>query len=780
MMQFFVERKEKYTIFLLIVLPIFIFGKYFLGDEIPGGADLIQYIAPRKDFINALLHGNLKMWNNYLGNGMPESAVCGLYPIALLLSVLPVRLFVIVFLWIHASVGSVFFYLFLKEKNFTTIPAFFFSLIYMFSIHRNGLRWGHMGIIAAISLFPAILFFVERYINRREVKFLMIASIFMALQTSTGLQYAIYADIAIGLYLFYFMLLDKNISWKKKILDFFAWVCSYILLCAFSILPSMGVVRSYSEFGASGSNYDTFISYSMNPFKIIQMLFPRIFGSCYEAFGIYHSSEMDIELFMGLPVLLLLLSSVFLLKTEKKELVIVYFIMILDYVYSCIAHFGALAELVYNIPFLGDFRCSSRALYIFYFFVIYLSAKVYMAASEEDFRYKLLRKCQFFTFNFLVMFVAFFSTIVIVSDFFAKNDNRLDMIQDAVGKVENEILVIAVIMIVVSIILNYNSRKWAYYFMGGMIVAITLVEVIPYSFAVCEMNLGEISNPVVEELKTDIGLGKVWDDYNSVNGGYEGIVTQNRNIMSGVSTINAYTAYNNPNLVKLMDNLGNGYTPQFNYSGLMTGTIESNDKVMNQNDLLSVLGVKYIVDSSNFITENIDLMEAYEKYSEDNYGNNIYLNKNCRDLFFPVARIRTQPDDFYTNTREYNLYEDTFVIESKDEEYKIESVEIEDINIGTNTMSANVSTENEACIYVSQNFDKRWKVYIDGQESTIQAANGGIGMITYVSKGQHTIEYKFFDIYMVLGLIISGCCAIFVLTYIVFFGKKQRSKNGNM
>ena len=69
------------------------------------------------------------------------------------------------------------------------------------------------------------------------------------------------------------------------------------------------------------------------------------------------------------------------------------------------------------------------------------------------------------------------------------------------------------------------------------------------------------------------------------------IISQNRNAIRKIASLNAYTAYNNPLLCKYLKNLGSQVTDiPFNYSGLLTGSLDNTNNVLIQNDLLSMTG----------------------------------------------------------------------------------------------------------------------------------------------------------------------------------------------
>lgn len=344
----------------------------YLNNMALGNADLIQFFSSKKYYANSLLNGEFPIWNKYLAAGMPQIGVDSLYLPSILLSFLPLKEFMYVYYILHLAFGAMFFYLFLKELNCSKQVAFVMAIIYETSIHISGLRKGHMALITAICLLPIIMYFIMKYFNNNENKWLFLSTIPMALQMAACQQYAIYTDIMLILFL---LIYGKHLKmkWLKMIKAGIVWGVLYIILSSFVLLPTMALMNEYGIAGSTKISYEYFSSYSIHFIKLIQMLFPNFFGEEYQFLGSYYSSEMDIELFIGVFLLFIIVIGLF--KYIKNfEIKFCTIFCIIAFCYSAIAHIPILNKIVFHLPVLGNFRCTARALFLFIFFTFTLVA----------------------------------------------------------------------------------------------------------------------------------------------------------------------------------------------------------------------------------------------------------------------------------------------------------------------------------------------------------------------------------------------------------------------
>ncbi len=614
------KRKFYSVIFIAVVLlliPVFMYGKYYVNGQTLGDADFVQYFSGKKYLGKCILEGEFPQWNKYLSAGMPQAAVSDFYLISTLFSFLPLKEFMYVYFIFHLFLGSFFFYLYLKECGCSLFPAFVMAIIFECSIQINGLRKGHPTIIAAICLFPLIMFCVKKFFRTSNSRWLYLSAVSAGLQFTIGIQYGIYADIFLLIYLLIVGIYNKFSIWdilKKGIL----WLVLYFGSVSYMLLPSLSIMKEYAFFGSSNTSFETFCSWSIHPIKLLQMVFPKIFGEIYQAFGYMYSSEMDIELYLGILILFLALC---MCKTNFNRIDVKADIIcaVFAFLYAMVAHIPYVNQFVFHLPVLGGFRCPARILFIFYFFMLSLSGKeldkIYNKIEEKDIDFIKKMAQMLFIFTFLLMV----SAILVVS-----------ILSDPADKLEDCYLIKEIVWIpfIISITVIYllsvlrkrKSRsqiKCAKYMICCVVLIITLIETQPYSSEISNLDMQKLDSYDEAEKKISgcIENYKIWDAYEGIDGAHDSIISQNKSVSKKIPSINAYTAFNNPLICKYFKNLGAHIDDvPFNFSGLMTGSLNAFHNLVFQNDLLSMLGVRYVIDSSGVIeNQNGEIFDTFEE-----------------------------------------------------------------------------------------------------------------------------------------------------------------------
>lgn len=893
------EKKIKYVIFIsFLLIPTVFFIKYYCNNQILGDADLVQYFSGQKFYGQNLVKGNLILWNKYLAAGVSESCIINFYPISILLSFLPMKDYIYSYYIIHLFIAGLFFYLYLKECGCKWQVSWVMAIIYECSIHINGIRKSHPTIIADISWLPVIFYFIKKFLNTKNPKYLYISALCLAFQTSTGYQYGIYTAIMISVYL-----LINGVAEKFKISYMLEkgikWGLFYIGFVMFAILPSLLTMREYQAYGASEVSYDTFSSYSLHPIKLLQMVVPKFFGNIYQALGIYNSSEFDIEIYLGIIPLVLLLVGI-IKNYKEKGFIIDTICLVLSFSYACIAHIPFINKIVYHIPVLGSFRCSGRMLFIFVFFAFSIIAKELNgiinqinASTEEDhltYAYKIAKKLL----TVLLIIVCTSTYIICLLDAEGK-ENYLNTVKSAF---KEPILAILVLIFAIFLLRKYiHSKNNKQHFLLAFVLVITLVEVYPYSSYTNSSDLNQAlkMNDTVKQLKEEIGNAKIWDAFDNVDGSHVSIISQNKSMIQGIASINSYTAFNNPNMCFYFKNLGEDVNNiPFNLSGLQTGSKNVEKNLLLQNDMLSMLGVKYIIDSSGVIgrtggmafigcnrqkirnnKESLDIIttgdvvystlasglnsnnlykvefdielrdtvpvdyltvelyddsallsqyitsgsldnqhietilysdefknldnigirigaqcsgnvsiqnisidavpaeKIYTYWGEDTDGNSIYINNNYCDIVYLPEQVENKEENkLYDKYLTYDL-DHVAYIENADE-LDLCNNKISNIDFKDNSLAFDAQMEEKGYVCFSQAYSSRWKVYIDGEETTVDMVNGLI-MGVDVPKGNHKVEFIYVDNTYIYGI------AIFLLTLVILIyvcNSKKDSKKG--
>lgn len=602
------------------LFPLFLFGIYFLIPFVVYRSYWMQGLVPAAgDGMNlmniyeyvkySIKNGELPLWNTLLVGGVPYASDIStgcFYPIRLIMAFLPIKWFWYCYYAIHIASGATFFYKYLLEIDCNRIMAIGGSILYFFSIQIGGMRKSHMQIITCIIFLPIILYFIEKYFNTLKMKYLYMASLAMALQFLIGFpQYALYSDIVAGLYIIT-LGIKKKINIKKWMKDAILWGLSYIGLIMVQIFPFIEMSLNYSAAGAGSTTMDTFRSFSMHPAKWLMMLVPKAYGE-----GVWvpmyslGSSEMDIEIYMGSLVFsVILFSAAYYWKNFRVKFSII--AMLLTFTYIMNGCFDTLSAFFYKLPILNMFRVPSRSLFIFVFFALVLfSYGIMLIIKEKDY----LRFSKFLFGECIVIILAALIGLSIINFISEGNGNVVDYEQFWL-RYQSVIFVLAVCaagMYAIDWIGNTKLKKenkFTEYSVMLFCVLITLLEVYPYWVQSASYDTKEygINTDIEKQLSDSIGRGRIWLANPAISGEYQSIIKANANIAMGIPTINGFITFNNPRLSKLLTSEAIA-EPSYNFSGLYTGFPEANKNVEFDNDVLSMLGVKYIIDQENIISD---------------------------------------------------------------------------------------------------------------------------------------------------------------------------------
>lgn len=656
------EKAKRWGFLIFIIIPVLIYIPYYLKGEIPGNTDLVQFFSSRIQFAQSLLNGEIMEWNRYLAGGMPQ-AMNGYIP-NILLSLFPLKQYIYLFFIFHLFIGSFFFYLYMKENGCSYRVSMVMGIIYECSIQINGLRKTHANVIVSICLFPVIMFLVKRFFNTGKSWWLYLSAVAAAMQAMNMQQYSVYADLILFIYIVIFCIHEKFGLWdlvKKGA----AWLAIYVGIFACVLFPTLSIMNEYSQYGATGISYETFSSWSVHPVKLIQMIIPKFFGEIYMPLGNLYSSELDIELYLGIFVLLLAVSII--VKSRNKMAVRVDLLCAaFAFLYAAVAHIPILNHIVYRLPVLGGFRCAGRMLYIFYFFMFSLAGRGLENLIEGEIcegQRKLIQKMAKTLFvGIICLAVTGIFVICLLNA-----EGRIQYCYQLKDALSAPMIWSGVIVLVLWAVQKKKLYKWEFtlkwkgYFVCAAVLAITLAEVMPYSLITQPLSLAQLNNEnqTVQKLKKTIGNYKIWDALDRVDVSHESIVSWNKSQVNKIPSLNAYTAYNNPLQTKYMKNLGRSSEGvPFNYSGLLTGSHNAYNNLLFQNDLLSMMGVKYVIDSSGIIEST-----GGNIYNSD-CETNLIISKENVDLAFDANGVGV--GEVMSGVQGNTCYKVTFSVRGED------------------------------------------------------------------------------------------------------------------
>ncbi|WP_347707889.1 YfhO family protein [Paenibacillus sp. GM1FR] len=636
-------------------IPFILYWNLFISDKGLVSGDGVQYYSSKALIKYSFSQGEFPFWNKFLANGTPYAADFtnhSFYPFTILLSLFPLKIFMYSFYAIHLAIGAFFMYLFIKEMGCGKVAALCTALIYQLSIHLGGYRKEHIMIIATIIYLPAILYFLQKYINTKSIKWLLFSSVAMAFQFYVAfIQDVVYTDIIAGIFLFILGIKNK-MKIKKLITAGLVWTGAYFGLIAFQFLPTLQLVREYGEDGAASATLEYFQSYSIHFSKLVMMLFPRIYaGEVYQPFGSRYSSELDIEIFLGSVVFLVLLFGAFRYFSDFRVKISLG-MMLGAFLFSASVHVPLLSELLYRIPGINGFRVLPRALFVFIFFAFVLFAVTLSKLRIPEQMSKFYQFSKWFMLGLCTFLgVAFFANVINLMSI--SNFESAKPIYQYFKTTFLPGLIVLFLVIIISYLIQKGSGKWSkaqygkvYGCLGIIIVLMTFFETYTFSTALYSGNPKNIADYGLNDdaskfISENIGDSKVWDA-SSVQ---SNTIDMSTSLTKGFSTINAFITFNNPRIYKLLSN-DSSQVP-INNSGLLRNFQNSKSSMVEQNDLLSMLGIKYIISDDNPISGEAALKETIQEGKTIFRENSIEIPDSKGELFVYSQPAEIKPNTFY-------------------------------------------------------------------------------------------------------------------------------------
>ncbi|MGL5258287.1 MAG: YfhO family protein [Proteocatella sp.] len=205
---------------------------------------------------------------------------------------------------------------------------------------------------------------------------------------------------------------------------------------------------------------------------------------------------------------------------------------------------------------------------------------------------------------------------------------------------------------------------------------------------------------------------------------------------------------------------------------LNTGDVEIPDDAV-----LRIVG--YNKDSDSKITINKLVVSKIDEKIDDRmklvYENNdlvVYENLNAKPIIFsPQKVINIETSDASQNIWDNKKMDEiSYVNGFKNLDITDTSIEILDIK--NNSVSANVKSEKETFVNMSQCYYPGWNVYVDGEKSNLYIVNNVIQGVA-IPTGEHEIVFKYQPKSLYLGAFIS----LITLIISIFVLFKNKTKN---
>ena len=630
------------------VLTFILYYNYIQEDLVALNGDGLGYLNVEYYASESVKNGCFPLWNPYMSAGRPFVNDITNYlfsPIRIMFSWLSVKWFFYAFYAFHLAMGAVAFSLYLKEIKCNKWIAELMSFLYYFSICLGGYRKSHLLLIACTVYLPVVLYLIEKYYNEKNAKYLYISSLFLAFQFFTGFpQYALYTDIIAGIYLIVLECRSKFplLQWIR---DGIMWVTLYLGFALIQLIPFGELWLNYAQYGSTETTLEQFKTYSISVVKLLLMYCPTLFSAHpNSALMELGYSEIQAEMFMGTVAFSIILLSIWSFRKDYRIKLSLLF-MTGIFLFAMNGTVDALAKIFYHIPIIGSFRGSSRILFAFTFFGLVVVARgMELIISER--KYTDLLKVFFVEIVVLVLIAMI--CVVVVS---LIGTDHAGSYTEIISRYSKTLIVLGLASCGTYLInrIGWNQSTCLIILVWGLI----LWDVYPYwkESSSCSI-LGFGVNNEVEKFLVDNGdEGKVILDSPYIDGNYQSALSTSFSLSLGLQAINSYTAINDPRLSLLMTSEST-LEPSFNFSGLYTGFPEIDKVLSKDNDLLSMLGVKYIIDQERNVPDEEYLYGDVEEVIETQISEDVIVIPASDDVYVVSKPITLETGENYQITFE--------------------------------------------------------------------------------------------------------------------------------
>lgn len=325
-MKIYKYKKEILLVLLIAVLVVLWFSTVIFSNNILIQRDLTRYFYPLRKFgTESIKNFHVPLWNPYISCGKPFLAslqTVVLYPISLVYYLLPS--FDLAFNWyivIHFFLAGVFMYLLMRHWYCGNNASLISAIIFMFSGYLSSVVSMNTSLSGAVWL-PLILLFFSKAMKTHRVVFILLTSVFLAVQFLGGIPTPIYSTL--WLLLFYLICVVWYENYKNSILKdgvrsliiFAVIIIIAFLISTFQILPFKELIGNSNL--AGGRSIETISKWSLTPVELFGFIIPYIRGDINVPSGHLGPQEWLISFYVGIPALIFTVL-LFILKPCRKS-----------------------------------------------------------------------------------------------------------------------------------------------------------------------------------------------------------------------------------------------------------------------------------------------------------------------------------------------------------------------------------------------------------------------------------------------------------------------------
>lgn len=796
-MKFF-ELYTKYKVHLLsistfLILDLIIFRQIFLGKvNLNGhllvtfytifqkllpfkdtGWDQIRWFFPNLSFtLSQLKSFDLPFWNPYIFAGHPHLAnfqTAVFYPLNIFGFFLNEIVFWHFFRMGPHFLGAFFTYIYLKNLKLKTVAALFGSLTFGFSPLM--LTWGEEIVILSHSIMwiPLILFFLDKYLDTNNPKFLGLFTIFLSTSIFAGfLQASIYSILLITLYLL-FKAGPRRIFKTKLGLNFIFCLIFSLTICSVQLLPSFELYLNSTRKVVSWD----ILSDSLSPaYYLIALLAPDFFGNPATRNLIQAGSASYYEYILFIGVAALIFAIYAIASQLRNKMIRFYFgaaliatLLSLDFYFSRLV-------VILPIPFLST-AIPNRIIFLSAFSLSILAAlglDVYLRSKSKD--YRLVKIIGFLAAIYIILIIFLLTTIYFKSLYFAQET------KNAFISLRNLVMPILIFVTSSTLIIFGNFKNHLKGISVILVIFISVIHIIFFAhkyFTFVEREFIYPENEILDYLRENQQFSR------SLSLSGDKLLN---NILSKYQIYypEGYDPATNKRYADFVSLIKSSQVSPKSRTVVELGAIDDVDKFFSSDanrKLANLLGIKYFFaeKSKSQILKEFSLKKVFEDSNPNGFA--VFEDPRVLPRAFLVSYFeiidsgqdsKSIPNKLLAD--DFNLRE-TIILDNPNGEITTKEGEglTEIISYTPNQVTIKTESGVPKLLFLSDNYYPGWKAKIDNQETQVLRADYTFRAVA-VPQGTHEVKFFFDSLTFKIGLYIS-LASIFLVVFIYFLPRRS-------
>lgn len=726
------------------------------------------FLPPRILWVDIIKAGQIPLWNPYYYCGLPLLAALQpgvLYPLNLLLILLPFDLGFNLIIIVHYFLAGIFTCFFIKTVNGTNTGALIGAIVFMLSGYLLSVH-NLLPHLLSVTWLPLILLCYQNYLIKDSLIALVFTSVCLTMMFLGGAIEILYGTfILIFILLFFpdpFGIGIMPPPLKKRLFSFGLVVLLFLLLSSVQLFPFLEL--AFNSIRAGGLSYKEATTWSLDFKDLLQFFIPDPYGYGSSMKSYWTNQSWLKTIYLGIIPFAL---SVFFI-IEKKRKAVLFLVIILVSLTLSLGGNTPVYKFLYNyVPFLNTIRYPVKFLFVFTFLISIMAGMGYDSLCRQiDNRNWEARRIirSFLVFSVLAAFIwgilNFFEVPIqefLQANGFAPPDYNYSQIN--LHNIKRFLLFCLLFGPVLVFGWRYPKRRMLFSLALLSLLTLDLFFANKGYYQKYDAKSFHEPSESISFLKKDTSLfrilttpktGKESMKYSDIFS--DQIKVTKEKISPGFNVEHRLYSIDGTEVIRLE-----------NFDKIMS-LLASSPKADSTN-LLSLLNVKYLISKFEIDSREFELVKIIGDKDVPGGFLRIYKNLNVLPRAFVVEKYNVLNSETeykeLLGSKDFDprelvlLDEDPYSLSTiRGERAGVENESVLITNYQPNKIELSVSLNRPKILFMSETYYPGWKVYIDGNKGRIYRANYAFRGVP-LSQGTHEVVFVYDPFILKLGMALT-------------------------